>query len=190
MSDESIAKWVHDHTTPGIISMMRMVTLLGSPMIVITLAVFATLLLYLHGRRQAAIMVSACVYGGVLLNTGLKNFVDRARPHFEPSLANAVGYSFPSGHVAAATLLYGCLAVIAARELPDLRGRICAPLVAAGLIACVSLSRIYLGVHFLTDVLAAQAVGLAWLGVSLWVVDTWARRGVLPNDPANREGTE
>ena len=188
MSDESIAEWIHGHDTPGIAAMMHVVTLFGSPMIVISLAVLAVLILYLYGRRHAATIVGVCVGGGMLLNTGLENLFDRARPNFEPSLANAAGYSFPSGHVAAATLFYGCLAVIAARTIPDWRGRIGAPLIAAGLIGRVSFSRIYLGVHFLTDVLAAQAVGLACLGVSLWVVDGRARRDALPSEYAKWGG--
>ena len=85
------------------------------------------------------------------------------------------GYSFPSGHTMAATLLCGVLAVFAVITLKSWRWRVRAVLSACVMVLLVGFSRVYLGAHFLSDVLGAAAAGLAWLAFCLTAVDTLRR---------------
>ena len=106
------------------------------------------------------------VPGGMLLNVLLKSVFQRARPHFDDPLLILDSYSFPSGHTVAATLFYGVLAAYLI-SLPGMRWgrRLAAALSAVLMVALVALSRVYLGVHYLSDVLAGAAEGCAWLTV-------------------------
>jgi membrane-associated phospholipid phosphatase len=99
----------------------------------------------------------------------------RARPTFDHPLLVLTSYSFPSGHVAGATLFYGFLAALLASRCAQWRHRLLLVLAASLLIALVALSRMYLGAHYLSDVLAAFAEGAAWLTWCLMVSRSWAR---------------
>lgn len=183
-ADQSIADWFHEHAAPGLTAALLGVTALGSPVVVTILTVTGAALLAARRDWYAAAALALSVGGGAIVNTALKNVFDRTRPHFEPALAHAHGYSFPSGHVALATLLYGCLAVVAARRIRSWRVRIAAVLGALLLVLLISFSRIYLGIHYLTDVLAAQAVGVAWLAIALTAIETLRIRRVGAVPPA------
>jgi membrane-associated phospholipid phosphatase len=116
------------------------------------------------------------VPGGMLLNVLLKYTFQRARPHFDEPLLSLATYSFPSGHTLGATVLYGMLAAWAmchARRWPL---RALALLAGASMILLVALSRVYLGAHYLSDVLAAFAEGCAWLAICITAVSTLRRR--------------
>lgn len=135
----------------------------------------------LWARRQkywlAAVWVT--VYGGMLLNWMLKLIFLRARPSFAEPFLTLTGYSFPSGHTMMATTLYGVLAAYLVSNSRSTGRRILLITLAGILIALVGFSRIYLGAHYLSDVLGAMAEGLAWLSLCLpavfWV---WQRRQV------------
>jgi undecaprenyl-diphosphatase len=126
--------------------------------------------------RYTAVQVALCVVGGMLTNTGLKNIFDRTRPHFDPALAQAYGYSFPSGHVTAATLLYGSLMLLAWRQIPARPARIAVVVALFFLVQLIALSRMYLGVHYLTDVLAAQILGAIWITFTFTTAEILRRR--------------
>ena len=83
-------------------------------------------------------------------------------PSFPDPLASETSFSFPSGHSSVAIAFYGALALVLARLLPRWRARLALALAAAALVAVIGLSRLYLGVHYLSDVLAGFAAGLAW----------------------------
>lgn len=112
---------------------------------------------------------------GMLLNVLLKHIFQRARPSFEHPLLSLTTYSFPSGHTAAATLLYG---VVGAYLVCNCQGwrRLLVVVWAVGMVALVGLSRIYLGVLYFSDVIAAIASGTGWLAVVLTAVMTWRKR--------------
>ena len=112
---------------------------------------------------------------GMLLNVLLKNIFQRARPSFEHPLLTLTTYSFPSGHAAAATLLYGVLGAYLVCTCKGWR-RALAGCLAVAMVALVGLSRIYLGAHYLSDVAAAVASSVGWLAIVFTSVATWRKR--------------
>jgi undecaprenyl-diphosphatase len=170
--DAQVSTWLHMHGSPGVTRGLLVVTMFGSSLVVtiITLAMG----LYLLWRRQpywiAAIWLS--VFGGMLLNKILKFIFYRPRPHFDDPILAVTGYSFPSGHTMAATVLYGVLAVLIFTRMKRTSSKVIIVCSASLLIALVGFSRMYLGAHYLSDVLGAMAEGLAWLSLCLTAVYT------------------
>ena len=108
-------------------------------------------------------MLIVAVPGGMLLNEWLKLVVHRQRPFVEGPYVDWSGYSFASGHTIAATLLYGQLLLFLLPLLKTRHWRVVCICSAASLVFVVGFSRIALGAHFLTDVLAAMFFGIVWL---------------------------
>jgi undecaprenyl-diphosphatase len=171
-SDTLVAEFLNQRATPGVTRAMLAFTALGAPGVVLAAGAVLALLLARRGDRFGAMGVLLAVPVGLLINSGIKHIFDRARPTLEPVLTLASGFSFPSGHTAGATLLYGFLAVHAARRLASWHERVAVVLLAGLIIAMVALSRVYLAVHYLTDVLAAIAGSAAWLAVALTGVES------------------
>ena len=177
VADAELSTWLHLHTLPWLTAAMFVVTYLGSSIIVNCIAV--VFLLYLIWRRRfywlAAFLFS--VYGGMLLNKILKYAFQRPRPHFDDPLVSLTSYSFPSGHTMTATVLYGVLAAYFFTNTQDWRRRVAIIFVTGFLILLVGFTRIYLGAHYLSDVLGAMAEGMAWLALCLTAVySLWRRR--------------
>jgi undecaprenyl-diphosphatase len=174
--DVRLAHWFHDRATPGFTRAMLFVThwngLVGS-------SVMAALLALWFWRRRAHYWLVVCliaVPGGMLLNVALKHVFRRVRPAFDDPLLSLLTYSFPSGHTAAATVFYGLLACYLVRRVRAWGARALVVLGAAAMVTLVALSRMYLGVHYLSDVLAAAAEGAAWLAICITAVSTLHRR--------------
>ncbi len=174
--DKQVATWFYNRTTPVITTAMQAITSLGSMPVIsgITLLTSVLLLWRRHWDRLLALLLT--VPCGILLNLLLKSAFARQRPVFENPIVTLTSYGFPSGHTMAATMLYGALAVFAVLALQAWRWRVLAVLVAWLVILLVGFSRIYLGAHYLSDVLAAIAVGVAWLALCLTAIDTLRRR--------------
>lgn len=173
--DNNLALWFHQHQTFGLTTMMQIVSGLASTRWVTGLALSVGLVLcwkrYCY-RLLALLLVLPC---GMTLNALLKTTFHRHRPSFADTSLLFQGYSFPSGHTMAATLLYGLLAIFAVIAIKKRRWRVAAALCGLVMILLVGLSRMYLGAHYLSDVLGAIAAGLAWLALSLTVVDSLRR---------------
>jgi len=122
------------------------------------------------------IVLVAAVPGGMLLNVVLKHIFRRQRPSLDDPLLTLSTYSFPSGHTVAATLFYGVLACYLWRRVRAWPRRLLIVLGACAMVALVALSRMYLGVHYLSDVMAASMEGAAWLTVCVTAVSTLHRR--------------
>jgi undecaprenyl-diphosphatase len=140
---------------------------------IILLAVTGYLLLA-HKRASAWLMLGA-VLGGVALNTSLKLAFGRPRPDIVAHIVQVYTASFPSGHAAMSAITYLTLGALLARTHPALRMRIYFMSLAAAITVLVGLSRIYLGVHYPTDVIAGWCIGAAW-AAACWVVMTWLQR--------------
>ncbi|WP_165371556.1 phosphatase PAP2 family protein [Pseudolysobacter antarcticus] len=174
--DLYVAAWLHSRVTPGWTSVMAVVSDFGAPITVIAIAsVVATVLLYLRAHYQLLLLVLA-VPGGALLNGIIKQLIHRHRPVFDDPIQTLATYSFPSGHAMGSTVLYGTLAAIVIWQVRDWRVSLLAIFAAALLVAWICLSRIYLGVHYLSDVAAGFLEGIVWLGVCLAAVDAVRRR--------------
>lgn len=128
------------------------------------LAATAFLAALLAWRAHAAwAWMLAAVPSGMLLNVGLKNLFIRPRPLLDEPLVHLTTFSFPSGHAVAATLFYGSLCLLVLAHERRRGRRAAAVVIAMVMVALVCSSRIYLGAHFLSDVLAGVCVGVAWL---------------------------
>ena len=171
--DKHVAMWLHHRTTHRMISVMQAVTALGSGGVVAGIAGLATLVLVWTRLWYRYLTLVLVLSGGLLLDVLLKLAFHRSRPDFGDSMAIFYGYSFPSGHAMAATLLYGVLAALAVESIRSWRWRILIVISAIVLVLLVAFSRMYLGAHYLSDVLGAIAAGTAWLALCLIAVNTF-----------------
>ncbi|MDQ3797190.1 MAG: bifunctional DedA family/phosphatase PAP2 family protein [Pseudomonadota bacterium] len=170
--DIQVAAWLHAHTDPPVIAVMSFISSLGSIPVVSAIAVITALLLGWRRHWYRLLSLALTVPGGILLNILLKYAFHRLRPTFENPIVVLTSYSFPSTHTMAATVLYGALATFAVGFLKEWRWRTLVVLATILLVALIGFSRMYLGVHYLSDVLAAIAEGVAWLALCLTGVRT------------------
>ena len=165
--DGRIATWLHEHAVPGATAFFLAVTNLHStlPMSVATVA-FGVALARLR-EWYWTLTLAAAVGGGMLLNLLLKASYERLRPHFSDPLVVLTSYSFPSGHTAGAVLFYGVLAAFLVSRFYDWRKRAACVAGAIAMVVLVAFSRMYLGAHYLSDVVAAACSSTVWLALCL-----------------------
>jgi membrane-associated phospholipid phosphatase len=172
--DQSIADWLHARATGPLTELFEAVTTLGNGIVLAGVTAIAAYLLARRRRGREAVLVVLAFAGAEVLSWSLKLGFRRDRPFFTDPLATESTFSFPSGHSTVSLAVYGALAVVLARQL--LRRHRALPLVAAAvLVGLIGFSRMYLGVHFLTDVLAGFAVGTAWLAACVVTLDLHQR---------------
>jgi membrane-associated phospholipid phosphatase len=176
--DVEVANWLHAHAhaNAGLRQLLMAITHVHSTPGVLVLASIAGVWLVRHGHRYWTVALAASVPGGLVLNVLLKHSFERARPHFAEPLLELSTYSFPSGHAMAATVLYGFIACYAARHARSWMGRVLPFVLALAMVATVAFSRMYLGVHYLSDVLAAALEGCGWLAICISGAATLNRR--------------
>jgi undecaprenyl-diphosphatase len=166
--DQPVATWVAAHRVDWLTAIMRLVTTVGCPLGVALTVVAVVGIAEWRTRRLRPALVAAVVLGGAeLLQISIKSLVARARP---PSTlwapgASASGFSFPSGHATLAAAGYGLIAGLLVQYCRTTRARLAVCVAAAGATAAVGLSRVYLGVHWLSDVAVGWLIGGLWLGV-------------------------
>lgn len=160
--DRTTSIEVREYATPERTEAVRAMTELGSSWIAAIVCGSILLWLVWHRRFSTALAIGGVFLFAKVLETGLKLTFERARPTVVPHLQDAGGYSFPSGHTMTAVITYGLLAAVLVGQLSG-RMRLVPPVIAALLIAAVGFSRVYLGVHYLTDVLAGTLVAGACL---------------------------
>lgn len=167
VTDVALSNWLHSHATPLLTRVMLVATFFGSTALATCIAIAFGL--YLIRRRHFYWLVAlvSAVPGGGLLNKLLKYVFHRPRPLFPDPLLTLSSYSFPSGHTMTATVLYGVLAAYLLSKTKTWPQRVLTLLVTGCLIVIVGFSRLYLGAHYLSDVLAAIGEGLAWLTLCL-----------------------
>lgn len=174
--DLHVRMLVHSWSGPMLTRAMRGVTLLGSPVFLIGLGAILCWRLAAVGRVRAAILLLLTAVGAEALDGLLKLCFRRQRPEAFFGLADPMSYSFPSGHSVASCCFYGAMAAILAANMRS-HARKAALWIIAGLLAfCVGLSRVYLGVHYPTDVLGGFAMGVVWAGLVRAGYEVWLRR--------------
>ena len=174
--DQLFSDAVREHAAAWALQAFAWITRLGDTATLSVVCILVAAALRLRGRRWLALAWVLAVCGNSLLNTTLKAVFARTRPLHEGGLIQADGWSFPSGHSSGSVVLYGMLAYVLLRGLPPaLARRASLPLVllAAATAFSVGCSRIFLQVHFATDVLAGFASGAAWLAICVASVE-WA----------------
>ncbi|AFY47582.1 membrane-associated phospholipid phosphatase [Nostoc sp. PCC 7524] len=159
--DESILLGIQKLHTPLLDTIMKGITALGEPLVFGSICSALGINLWYNQRRREATTLGMATVGAVGLNLLFKELFRRARPALWDYIVNAVHYSFPSGHAMVSTAIYGCIGYILAKEFPQWRKQILGSITV--LIWAIGLSRLYLGVHWPTDVLAGYAAGILWL---------------------------
>lgn len=164
--DASIRNFVHSLATPQLTLVARLFSFLGSPLFLTILGICVVCFLFAKNRRVLAALFAVTMAGEILMSAVLKAWFVRVRPDPFFGYALPASYSFPSGHAFGSFCFYGILAWLAIRAEPSrLSTKAAVVTFTLLLIFSIGLSRIYLGVHYPSDVLAGFAAGLAWIGV-------------------------
>lgn len=166
--DRTVSLGVHRFDTPVLDHVMKLFTTIGSfPIVVCVVAVVAAFCVRMRDRAAAGRLIGVVALTEAL-NALLKHLFARVRPNLFEEIATLHSYSFPSGHAMSAAAIYGMVAVVLARLMPRLQGGLY--MTTFILAFMIGLSRIYLGVHWVTDVLAGYAIGATILfGGVLWL---------------------
>lgn len=161
--DTRVANWLHERATPAWTEFFEAVTALGNVPVLITVTLVAALVLAWRRQLAELQLLLLVVIGAQVLTLGLKLGFRRERPFFADPLATESSYSFPSGHATVSLAVYGTLALILARHVRPISARLAILAAAAALAGLIGFSRLYLGVHFLSDVIAGFSLAVAWI---------------------------
>jgi membrane-associated phospholipid phosphatase len=159
--DRSLLLWIHQFANPQLDGVMLFVTALGNPGMVITVFISTIIWLGMKRRYSDGIRFSIDCAGGLLISQVMKLFFAKPRPELWARLVSEHSFSFPSGHAVGSMVVYGFIAYILAKEIPVYRR--CIYAIASILIIAIGFSRLYLGVHYPTDIIAGYGIGVLWL---------------------------
>jgi membrane-associated phospholipid phosphatase len=180
--DTSAANHLHEwvRASENLVQNLKILTFFGSPVWFYIMVIPAVIWVWRAGHPRLAVFLVVTTLGGGLLDTIVKEAVDRPRPSLVDPVATAHGKSFPSGHAMSSTFTYGALVLV---FLPVI-GRRYRQVVVAGaalLVLAICFSRLALGVHYITDVVGGVVLGLAWLAASTAAFSIWrVERGRSP----------
>jgi len=159
-------------------------TIIGTPVGLFVISLIAGGVLLRLKRYRWMLYLAVTGFGGGLLNLQLKSYFARARPSLAEALRQASGYSFPSGHAMGSFVVLGALGYLIARGVKSWRWRSLGLAVIAASILAIAASRIYLGVHWISDIGAGLAAGAVWLTATTTAYETLRRvrrvRGTVP----------
>jgi membrane-associated phospholipid phosphatase len=167
--DVHVTSWLGARRNPALTLLMIGVTHTHAPVPICAYASIMAVVLYRKAQQRWLLALALAVPAGLAINVLLKYLFRRARPVPDEPLMTLATYSFPSGHTAGTTLFYGVLAAYIVSQTRSTPLRTAAVLGWLCAVALVAFSRVYLGVHYLTDVVAAAAWACAWLGACLLV---------------------
>jgi undecaprenyl-diphosphatase len=169
-ADPEISTWLHARMQPAVTQLLFVFTYVHSTAGLLTMSGALAVYLLVKRKPWLVLQLLLTVQGGQLLNAGLKQVFQRARPHWDEPLVHLSTASFPSGHAAGTTVFWGFVCVAAwALNAPAALKRVLvfvAPLV----VAATCFSRVYLGAHYFSDVLAGVGEGAAWVAVCALLV--------------------
>ena len=174
---------------PALLSAARDITALGGSFVLILVTAAVSLFLALNGKKHTAVFVCASIGSGMLASNLLKDSFERLRPQLVPHDTYAASYSFPSGHSMLSALTYLTLGAVLARSHASKLLKTYFLLGAVFLSGLIGITRVYLGVHWPTDVLAGWTAGSVW-AVLCWLLARWlqSRRTIEP-EPGPRAPT-
>jgi undecaprenyl-diphosphatase len=162
--DDAVLRWIAQQRTPVLDALMLEVTFLGTGTVVLAIVAVSGMFLWLTKHKYSALLLFIATAGGIVLNNLLKLGFGRPRPTVVEWGTTAMSWSFPSGHAMSATVVYGTVAYLAARLQEHRKHRVITLTLAFFLILAICFSRMYLGVHYPSDVIAGIIIGLAWAG--------------------------
>ena len=175
--DTTILKWAFAHQAPGLTQIAIGLAWFGNPIVIVTVGVISTIAGFVWRKiRGAAWTFPVAIIGSGIIIEGIKLSVHRLRPELFKHLLKETGYSFPSGHSFISVVIYGLVAYFLMHLTNRKSVRTIIVTWAVVLIVLVSLSRVYVGVHYPTDVLAGWATGIPWLITCLGLHEVMARR--------------
>lgn len=184
----NLHRWVITSGPAPFVEVLHAVSVLGKPLLLGVCIAGGAAFVFWRGRTRLALFLVFTAIGGGLVDSAVKILVDRPRPVVEEPLAHAFGKSFPSGHAMSSTVTYGALLLVFLPIVPR-RWRWLAIAATVGLAGSIGLSRLFLGLHFVSDVVAGHILGLAWLSGSVALFNLWRiERGAPPVEVA--EGLE
>lgn len=167
--DHRLVGWFHAHATPRVTEIAVALTR-GEAHLVLAGSLLAAMVLAFRRAWHRLVTLIVAIGGGALLNLALEHFFHRTRPEVGHPIPALTVYSFPSAHTVVATLFFGWLAVEIVQHVRGWRWRLLAPIAAAFVILLDGLIRMYLRTDYLSDVLAAIALGIMWLSFSVTAV--------------------
>ena len=174
--DEATRAFVHQFASPPFTQIMRGISFLGSTIFLTSLTALFVVGFAVRQWRREAILMGITMAGAALLDVTLKYAFHRARPVPYFDIVAPRSYSFPSGHALASFCCYGALAAILSPRIKSPPIKAALWIVCALLVLAIGFSRIYLGVHYPTDVLAGYSAALIWIFVVRFVDVSLARR--------------
>ena len=154
---------------------VRDITALGSSAVLVLFTLAVAVFLGVRRQRHALVLVLAASLGGLLLSNGLKLLFQRPRPDLVPHLAHVDSTSFPSGHAVSSAVVYLTLGALLSQLVQERKQKAYFLGVACVLTFLVGLSRVMLGVHYPSDVLAGWSIGLAW-AIGCWMAVSYLQR--------------
>jgi undecaprenyl-diphosphatase len=172
--DGNVANTLNDwvHNSPAAVRVLDVITNIGKPITLFVLVTASVVYLVWRRRIRLALYLVVTSVGGGLIDTAVKILVNRPRPVVDHPIATALGKSFPSGHAMSSTVTYGALALVFLPALPK-RWRPIALSAVVLLVLAIGTSRLFLGVHFVSDVIGGFILGLAWLAASTAAFSIW-----------------
>jgi undecaprenyl-diphosphatase len=187
--DDAVLRWMGAHHSTVLDNIMLEITALGTGTVVMMIVAVAALFLVLTQQKYSAILLLVSTGGGLILNLILKMGFDRPRPAIFVPEVRAVSSSFPSGHAMSAAIVYGTVAYLAARLHKRRWARVLIMLIALIVILLICISRLYLGVHYPSDVVAGVSIGLAWAAFCMATLEAIQRFGTRrdPQIPENEK---
>jgi len=165
--DEAVMRWMGAHRIEWIERSLLEITALGTGLVVMMIVVVSALFLIATQHRFSAFLLLVASAGGIVLNAVLKSTFDRPRPQLFEWLTEPSSSSFPSGHAMSSAIVYFTVAYLIARLEKRRWMRVVTIITSLLLVLLISVSRLYLGVHYPSDVLAGMIIGLAWAGFCL-----------------------
>jgi membrane-associated phospholipid phosphatase len=176
--DQGVHDWCVTHRNGAGNTFFVIVTTLGSPLILSVATSIVVIVKWRKHQRGTALFLALATAGGYGIQLALKQHYARARPLLTQAVQGAHGYSFPSGHATGSAIVLGAFAYLIIRGKHELHVKVLSVILAGLLLVAVCWSRVYIGVHWLTDVIAGAGLGAVWLLAAILAqeIGRWTRR--------------